>query len=83
MGFNRRRIESERKARAAQEAEARRQLGQQIIEDAKRLVTDWNERQARHGAWTGGLAFDDAVSFILDTCGARVLNLLVARLKGS
>jgi hypothetical protein len=48
MGFNKRRLESERKAAAAQAAEARRALGRQIIEDAARLVADWNERRAKH-----------------------------------
>jgi hypothetical protein len=47
MGFNRRKMESERAAFAAQEAEARRARGPQIVEDAKRLVADWNERQSK------------------------------------
>jgi hypothetical protein len=47
MGFNRRKMESERAAVAAKEAEARRALGPQIVEDAKRLVADWNERQSK------------------------------------
>lgn len=47
MGFNKRRMESERKAAAAKEAEARRALGLQIVEDAERLVADWNECQAK------------------------------------
>jgi hypothetical protein len=41
-------MESERPAFAAKEAEARRALGPQIVEDAKRLVADWNERQSKH-----------------------------------
>jgi hypothetical protein len=45
MGFNKRRMESERAAVAAKEAEARRALGRQILEDAKRLVSAWNARQ--------------------------------------
>jgi hypothetical protein len=44
MGFNKRRMESERAAVAAKEAEARRALGRQILEDAKRLVSAWNAR---------------------------------------
>ena len=44
MDFNRRKIESERAAFAAQETEARRALGAQIVEDAKRIAADWNER---------------------------------------
>jgi hypothetical protein len=47
MGFNKRRMESERAAAAAKEAEARRALGPQILADAESLVSAWNERQAR------------------------------------
>ena len=46
MGFNKRKMASERAA--AQEAEARRALGPQIVEDAKRPVAEWNERQSKH-----------------------------------
>lgn len=48
MGFNDRRMESERKAVAAKEAEARHALGPQILEDAERLVKTWNARQEAH-----------------------------------
>jgi hypothetical protein len=48
MGFNKRRMESERKAAAAQEAEARRALGPQILGDAECLVAAWNARQEAH-----------------------------------
>jgi hypothetical protein len=48
MGFNKRRMESERAAAAAKEAAARRSLGPQILEDAERLVTTWNARQEAH-----------------------------------
>ena len=47
MGFNKRRMDSEREAAAAKEAAARRALGPQVIEDSQRLVVDWNERQAQ------------------------------------
>jgi hypothetical protein len=47
MGFNRRKMESDRKAVADKEAAARRALDPQIVEDAERLVTAWNERQAK------------------------------------
>ena len=45
MGFNRRKMESERAAAAAKEANARRALGRQIVEDAERLIATWNARQ--------------------------------------
>ena len=45
MGFNKRRMESERAAVAAKEAAARRALGRQILEDAEHLIATWNARQ--------------------------------------
>jgi hypothetical protein len=48
MGFNKRRMESERAAIAAKHAEARRALGAQIIEDAKQLIATWNVRQEKY-----------------------------------
>src|SRR5215470_14433217 len=48
MGFNKRRMESERKAAAEKEAVARRALGPQILEDAECLVASWNSRQAAY-----------------------------------
>jgi hypothetical protein len=48
MGFNKRRMDSERTAAAEKEAAARRALGPQILEDAERLVAAWNARQEVH-----------------------------------
>jgi hypothetical protein len=47
MGFNKRRMDSERAAAAAKEAEARRALGSQILADAVRVVAAWNARQEK------------------------------------
>jgi hypothetical protein len=47
MGFNRRKIEADRKAGADKEAATRRATNAQVLEDAERLIADWNERQAR------------------------------------
>jgi len=47
MGFNRRKMEDARKSEADKEADARRGLWPQILEDAERLIADWNERQAK------------------------------------
>ena len=41
-------MESERAAAAAKEAEARRALGPQLLEDAKHLIATWNARQEHH-----------------------------------
>jgi hypothetical protein len=48
MGFNKRRMDSERAAAAAKADVARRALGQQILEDAEHLVATWNARQEAH-----------------------------------
>jgi|SRR5579863_4491079 len=48
MGFKRRKMESERAAKAANEAEARRALGPQILADAEKLIASWNARQEAH-----------------------------------
>src|SRR3984957_6810457 len=48
MGFNKRRMDSERAAARAKEEAARRALGPQIIEDSVKLVEAWNTRQAAH-----------------------------------
>ena len=48
MGFNKRRMESERAAAMAKAAEACRALGRQVVDDAERLVADWNARQEGH-----------------------------------
>lgn len=46
MGFNRRKMEAERKAKANAAAGTRRQTDAQVQEDAERLIATWNERQA-------------------------------------
>jgi hypothetical protein len=47
MGFNRRKMEDERRRVAEKEAAARRATDAQVLEDAKRLIGAWNERQAK------------------------------------
>jgi len=49
MGFNRRKMEDPRRRQAAEkEAATRRATDAQVLEDAKRLIAAWNERQALH-----------------------------------
>jgi hypothetical protein len=61
MGFNRRKMEDQRREAAEKEAENRRATDAQVLEDAERLIAAWNERQviknhfaqgARAVAWT-------------------------------
>ena len=47
MGFNRRKIEAEQKAKADAEAADRRAADAQVSVDAEGLVAAWNECQAR------------------------------------
>ena len=46
MGFNRRKMEDQRRNAAEKEAAARRATDAQVLEDAERLIAAWNEREA-------------------------------------
>jgi hypothetical protein len=48
MGFNRRKMEDQRRQVAEKEAADRRATDAQVLEDAERLIAVWNERQAKH-----------------------------------
>jgi beta-phosphoglucomutase-like phosphatase (HAD superfamily) len=45
MGFNRRKMEDQRREAADKEAAIRRATDAQVLEDAERLIAAWNERQ--------------------------------------
>ena len=45
MGFNRRKMEDQRREAAEKEAATRRATDAQVLEDAERLIAAWNERQ--------------------------------------
>jgi hypothetical protein len=47
VGFNRRKMEDQRRQAAEKEAAARRATDEQVLEDAERLIAVWNERQAK------------------------------------
>lgn len=47
MGFNRRKLEDQRREAAEKEAANRRATDVQVLEDAERLIAAWNERQAK------------------------------------
>jgi hypothetical protein len=47
MGFNKRKMEDQRRQVAEKEAAARRVTDAQVLEDAERLIIAWNERQAK------------------------------------
>jgi hypothetical protein len=47
VGFNRRKVEDQRREAAEKEAANRRATDGQVLEDAERLIGAWNERQAK------------------------------------
>jgi hypothetical protein len=47
MGFNRRKMEDEHRRAAEREAASRRASDAQMLEDAERLITAWNDRQEK------------------------------------
>jgi hypothetical protein len=47
MGFNRRKLEDQRREAAEKEAANRRATVAQVLEDAERLIAAWNERQSK------------------------------------
>src|ERR1700747_808165 len=47
MGFNRRKMEDQRRQVTEKEAANRRATDAQVLEDAERLIAAWNERQAK------------------------------------
>jgi beta-phosphoglucomutase-like phosphatase (HAD superfamily) len=47
MGFDRRKMEDQRRLATEQEAASRRATDIQVLEDAERLIAAWNERQAK------------------------------------
>ncbi len=47
MGFNRRKMEDQRREAAEKEAASRRAIDAQVLEDAESLIAAWNERQAK------------------------------------
>jgi hypothetical protein len=64
MGFNRRKMQDERKEKADSEAAARRATDGQVLEDAERLIGAWNERQARIEVTPGFDRLDDRTKVI-------------------
>src|SRR5262249_40764605 len=46
MGFNKRKMEDQRRDAANKEAATRHATDAQVLEDAERLIAAWNERQA-------------------------------------
>ena len=85
MGFNRRKMEADRKAKADAEAAAKRATDAQVLEDAERLIAAWNERQARRMPMlfspTIGAAIAARYWFLCVRCPAcRAINAIDLRM---
>src|SRR5260370_11686773 len=84
MGFNKRRLEDQRRQLAEKEVAGRRATDAQVLEDAERLITAWNERQAKHMPMlfspTIGAAITAGDWFLWVRCPAcRTVNAIALR----
>jgi hypothetical protein len=85
MGFNRRKMEDQRREAANKEAATRRATDAQVLEDAERLIAAWNERQALRAPMvvfspTIGAAITAGYWFLWVRCPAcRTINAIDLR----
>ena len=84
MGFNRRKLEDQRRAAAEKEAANRRATDAQVLEDAERLIAARNERQALRAPMifspTIGAAITGRYWFLWVRCPAcRTINAIDLR----
>ena len=84
IGFNRRRLEDQRREAAEKEAANRRATDAQVLEDAERLIGAWNERQAKRMPMifspTIGAAITAGCWFLWVRCPAcRTINAIDLR----
>jgi hypothetical protein len=84
MGFNHRKMEDQRREAAEKEAATRRATDAQVLEDAERLITAWNERQAMRAPMifspTIGAAIKAGYWFLWVRCPAcRMINAIDLR----
>jgi beta-phosphoglucomutase-like phosphatase (HAD superfamily) len=62
MGFNRRKMEAERRTKADAEAEAKRATDAQVLADAEALIAAWNQRQRNRPGSQAQAAIESNVS---------------------
>jgi len=67
MGFNRRKLEDQRREAAEKEAASRRATDAQVLEDAERLIAAWNERQAKQMP----MLFSPTIGAVARHCGVN------------
>jgi hypothetical protein len=84
MGFNRRKMEDQRRGAAEKEAASRRATDAHVLEDAERLIAAWNERQEKRMPMifspTIGAAITAGFWFLWVRCPAcRTINAIDLR----
>jgi phage FluMu protein Com len=84
MGFNRPKMEDQRRDASEKEAASRRVTDAQVLEDAERLIAAWNERQALRAPMifspTIGAAIRAGYWFLWVRCPAcRTINAIDLR----
>ena len=84
MGFNRCKLEDQRRDAAEKVAASRRATEAQILEDAERLITAWNERQEKRMPMLFSPTLGDAIAggfwFLWVRCPAcRTINAIDLR----
>jgi hypothetical protein len=72
MGFNRRKLEDQRREAAAKKAASRRATEAQVLEDAERLIAAWNERQAGRMPMLFSPTIGAAIAARYGSCGYAV-----------
>jgi hypothetical protein len=72
MGFNRRKMEDQRREAAEKEAATRRATDTQVLEDAERLIAAWNERQALGAPMIFSPTTGAAIKAPIGSCGCAV-----------
>src|SRR5215468_11096530 len=82
MGFNRRKMEDQRREAAEKEAATRRATDAQVLEDAERLIAVWNERQALTIGFCG-YAAQLAGRSMQSICGHSIVTTTLARRSGA
>jgi beta-phosphoglucomutase-like phosphatase (HAD superfamily) len=87
MGFNRRKLEDQRREAAEKEAAKRRATDGQVLEGAEGLIAAWNERQANRMPMlfspTIGAAVRAGYWFLWVRCPAcRTINAIDLRASG-
>jgi hypothetical protein len=69
MGFNRRKLEEQRRTAAESEAASRRATDAQVLEDAERLIAAWNERQTKRMPMLFSPTIGAAITAGIGFCG--------------